>query len=194
MQTALVIGIFQKYNYSKYMKLGIPYYSQFLDVEDQYWMPRACGFACMKMIYDYFDVKGEDITQLAEKALNNDGYGSSGLVHDYVVEEFKRAGLSAYRREGMDAGEGVGELEAALRAGNPVIVSGDKIIFGQHKFHMVVLSGLKEKEDIEGAPELEGFYIHDPENLSHEKGKHIYVSLHDFLTSWRGKAIFVSRK
>jgi hypothetical protein len=132
------------------------------------------------------------IAELAKKALDDGGYGPSGLIHDYVVSECNAAGLHAYRKEGMDAGDGVAELVLALRAGSPVIVSADKVILGQHKFHMVVLTGIKELEG--EVPELEGFYFNDPESLHREKGKDIFVSFHDFLFSWRGKAIFVSKK
>jgi len=174
------------------MKLEVPYHSQFLDVADQYWIPRACGFSCMKMVFDFYGIHKGEIEDLAKEALETGGYGPSGLVHDYIVAQFKKAGLTSHREEGMTDGDGVADIVLALKAGNPVTLSAEKLILGQHKFHMVVLTGVKEKEGEVG--ELEGFYFHDPESLSHEKGKHIFVTLHDFLLSWRRKAIFVSRE
>lgn len=171
------------------MKLDVPYHSQFLDVTDPYWMPRACGLSALKMMLDYYGKDAPDIVGLAEAAKRDGGYGATGLVHDYVVEVAKRHGLESHREEKMDEREGVAALERELRAGHPVIVSAVKLILGQTKFHMVVLTGFEE----EGGA-LSGFYFHEPESTDREAGSHVFVPLPKFLKSWRKMAIFMAPK
>ncbi|MCR4330440.1 MAG: C39 family peptidase, partial [Patescibacteria group bacterium] len=57
------------------IKLEVPYYSQFLDVEDKYWMPRACGMACAKMVLDFYKVDTTSLDELIKKGSEEGGYG-----------------------------------------------------------------------------------------------------------------------
>lgn len=170
------------------MKLDVPYYSQFEDVSDPYWMPRACGFCCIKMVLDYYSISAGSIVELAQEAEQNGGYGTSGLVHDYVVNFFTSKGLSSHREEKMEDAAGIANIQEQIQKGNPVIVSIVKKILGQTKFHQVVFTGFEEENGT-----LKGFYFNDPENLYKEASKDKFVVLADFLNDWRRMAIFVSK-
>jgi len=168
------------------MKLEVPYYSQFLDVEDKYWMPRACGMACMKMVLDFYEVDTASLDELIKKGSEEGGYGPWGWVHDYFVAFAKKYGLEAHREEKMDPEKGVVAIADALRHGHPVIVSAVKYILGQTKFHMIVITGYEEAD---GA--VTGFYYHDPESTTREGSQHLFVSREIFVREWRKMAIFI---
>jgi len=121
----------------KCIKLDVPYYSQFTDVKDPYWMPRACGVVCLGMVFAYHTGRDVDIDDLIKKGNESGAYGPHGWYHDGLVALAKDEGLDAHREEGMKDSE---KLIQSLRDGNPVIVSAVKFILGQKKFHMVVLA------------------------------------------------------
>lgn len=176
------------------MKLDVPYYSQFLDVNDNpYWMPRACGMVCLKMILDYHGRKTPPLLEMCEKGKRDGGYGPSGWFHDYFVKTAKEYGLDSERGEKIGEILGLQKIHDELKDGRPVIVSVSKYTLGQTKFHMVVLTGYEENDGIE-FPErkgqLTGFYFNEPESLSKEQGKDLFVDIKSFKHDWRRMAIF----
>lgn len=74
-----------------------------------------------------------------------------------------------------------------LKEGNPVIVSISKYTLGQTKFHMVVLTGYEYNEN----DSISGLYFNEPEALSLEHGKDVFVDIKDFRRDWRKMAIFI---
>lgn len=172
------------------MKLQAPYYSQFIDVQDKYWMPRACLPTCLKIILAY-NKKADDISldQLILDLNTKGGYGKSGWFHDHIVEYAKGVGLYAYREEKMNEDKGVSEIKKTLDEGNLVIVSVIKFILGQTKFHTVVLLGYEEKAGV-----VSGFYFHDPESTSDDRNREpIFVDIETFKRQWRRMAIFIEK-
>ncbi len=169
------------------MKLNVPYYSQFLDVEDKERMPKACAIACIKMV---MEVHREvlSIDDLFVQCESKGGYGPSGWYHDALISLAKEYGFSAERKEGMDMNAGVATLKESLDGGNPVIVSVIKYTLGQTKFHIVTITGYEENNG-----EVTGFYYHDPESLSREKAKNLFVSMEIFKKYWRKMAIFIKK-
>ena len=128
------------------MKLDVPYYSQFVDVQDSFWMLRACGMISLTMVSEFHGVQKEEILTLCEEALTRGGYDmQNGWIHDYLVTKAKELGLEAYRKEGLTD---VQEIIASLDAGNPVIVSVEKRVLEQKRFHLIVLVGY-DKSQIE---------------------------------------------
>lgn len=168
------------------IKLEVPYYSQFLDVEDKYWMPRACGMACAKMVLDFYKVDTASLDELIKKGSEEGGYGPWGWVHDYFVAFAKGYGLEAHREEKMDPEKGMAAIIDALRRNHPVIVSATKHILGQTKFHMVVITGYEEDKSA-----VTGLYYHDPESTTREGGQHLFVDKETFMHEWRKMAIFI---
>ena len=184
------------------MKLNVPYYSQFLDVNDNpYWMPRACGMTCLKMVLDYHSsilqntrmIKTPSLLEMCEKGKKDGGYGPSGWFHDYFVKTAKEYGLVSERGEKIGEILGLQKIHDELKDGRPVIVSVSKYTLGQTKFHMVVLTGYEENDGVE-FPErkgqLTGFYFNEPESLSKEQGKDLFVDIKSFKHDWRRMAIF----
>jgi uncharacterized protein YvpB len=176
------------------MKLEVPYYSQFTDVNgDPYWMPRACGMVCLKTILDYHHKETPTLLQMCEDGKREGGYGPSGWFHDYFVKVAKGYGLNSERGEKIGEILGLQKIHDELKSGNPVIVSVTKYTLGQKKFHMVVLTGYEENDGIE-FPErkgqLTGFYFNEPESLSSEQGKDLFVDIKSFKHDWRRMAIF----
>ncbi|MEK7558501.1 MAG: C39 family peptidase [Patescibacteria group bacterium] len=169
------------------MKLDIPYYSQYLDVDDKYWMPRACGICCIKMVLDAYGKKTGAIKDMCQAGQAEGGYGKSGWIHEYLVAIARRRGLSAYHEEKMEEHTGLKKILDALNNDEPVIISVSKLSLGQSKFHMVVLTGYEE--GFGGVPK--GFYFHDPESLDSDTGQHIFVAFEDFKKHWRKMAIFI---
>lgn len=163
------------------MKLNIPYYSQFIDIQDPFWMLRACGGISLKMVAEFQGATVPDLLTLCNEAKDRGGYDvENGWIHDYLVMKAKELGLQAKRKEGMTD---VDELLAFLESGNPVIVSVEKRVLEQKRFHILVLVGF----------DGEGFIYHEPESTDKEKGQYRTCTFDTFMEYWRGKAIFVSK-
>lgn len=168
------------------MKLEVPYYSQFLDVVDPFWMVRACGAISLKMIAEYHGKHIPEIVAFCKEAYDCGGYDmKNGWVHDYLVMKARELGFNAERKEGLTA---VDTLVASLKHGNPVIVSVEKRTLEQVKYHMLVLVGYEERDGV-----ITDFYYHEPESTSRERGQYRTCTAETFLTYWRGKAIFISQ-
>lgn len=202
------------------MKLETPYYSQFADVHDSFWMIRACGGICLKIVAEYHlpvdDPNREgaevpDILSLCNEAKERGGYNmQNGWVHDYIVMKAKELGLQAYRKEGIT---NIDEIISFLDSGNPVIVSVEKRVLEQTRFHMIVIVGYEQIETSqihtdpsdntsETASELSPtshlppsayLYYHESESTDKEKGQYHKCSKEVFLEYFRGKAIFISK-
>ncbi len=163
------------------MKLSVPYYSQFTDIQDSFWMLRACGATSLKMVLEFHGKVVPDIITLCDEAKDRAGYDMvNGWIHDYMVIRAKEFRLQAYRKEGLSSLE---EIIMSLEAGNPVIASVEKRILEQTRFHIIVIVGYDSEHII----------YHEPESTVKEKGAYRACSHSVFLNYWRGKAIFISR-
>lgn len=163
------------------MKLPVSYYSQFVDIQDSFWMLRACGGLCLKMVAEYHGKVVPDILDLCNEAKERGGYDmQNGWVHDYLIMKAQEFGLQVYRKEGITSLE---EIYASLDAGNPIIVSVEKRVLEQTRFHMVVLVGYEDGK----------IFYHETESTDKEKGKFRSCDKSTFLQYFRGKAIFISK-
>ena len=176
------------------MKISVPYYSQYLDVADELWRPRACGVACLKML---LEAKGEHAPTLDEMIAQGcaiGAHGEYGWKHDGLVALARQYGVKLSRNEWRQSEsntpdelneEGVNFLISELRSGRPVIVSAVKNFEEDDKFHMVILTGFEEESG-----EVTGFYYHDSDTTSRGDGKNLHVSINIFRAKWRRMAIF----
>lgn len=163
------------------MKLTVLYYSQFLDAGDAFWMLRACGAVSLKMVAEYHGITTPDIPTLCIEARDRGGYDMvNGWVHDYIVMKARELGLQADRKEGLTSAD---DIVAALTAGNPVIVSVEKRVLEQTRFHMIVVIGYGDGE----------FIYHEPESTDRERGAYRSCDTDTFMSYWRGKAIFITK-
>jgi len=180
------------------MKISVPYYSQYLDVADTKWQPRACSIACLKMLLDY---KGVETPSLDEMILQGDAmgaYGESGWKQDGIIALAKQYGARLSRNEWRHSEsktpdelneEGINFLISELRAGQPVLASAIKKFIEEDKFHLVVLTGFEEKDN-----KVTGFYYHDSDTHARGEGENLFVPIDTFRAKWRRMAIFLGVK
>lgn len=163
------------------MKLEVPYYSQFIDIQDSFWMIRACGGICLKIVSEFHGKNIPDMLSICNEAKERGGYDmQNGWVHDYIVTKAKEFGLQAYRKEGVT---NIDEIITYLDNGNPVIASVEKRVLEQTRFHMIVIVGY----------DSENFFYHESESTDKEKGKYRVCSIETFMEYFRGKVIFISK-
>lgn len=143
-------------------------------------MLRACGAISLKMVAEFSGAQVPDILILCNEARDREGYHMvNGWVHDYLVTKARELGLQAERREGLTD---LIDIKASLDAGYPVIVSVEKRVLEQTRFHMIVVVGYEEGNII----------YHEPESTDKEKGQYRVCTEEVFMNYWRGKAIFIN--
>lgn len=170
------------------MKHNVPYYSQFLDIQDPFWMLRACGAVSLQMVLEFFGKDKRDLVEICKEALLKEGYHiENGWVHDYLVSYAQSHGLCSYRKEQV---EDVSEIANHLQKYGPVIVSVEKRVLEQKRFHIIVLTGY----ELDETGIVTHFYYHEPESTNKEKGQYRKCDLNQFMNFWRGKAIFISSR
>lgn len=166
------------------MKLEVPYYSQFIDIQDPFWMIRACGAVAMKSVAQFKGKAMPELISLCEEAKVKGGYHlENGWVHDYIVSRLQETGVDVYRREGLTDTH---EIQSSLEAGNPVIVSVEKRVLEQTRFHIIVLVGYEKNEE----GNITDFYYHESESTDKTRGAYRKCTVETFMQYWRGKAIF----
>lgn len=79
--------------------LDVPFHSQLLEIQDEYWKVRSCGVACVKMILDFYDKKSPVLEELVWQGVRLDGFGPSGWTHDSLIRLLDIYGVKAERRE-----------------------------------------------------------------------------------------------
>ncbi len=163
------------------MKLNVPYYSQFVDIQDPFWMLRGCGAVSFAMVTEFHGIKIPSITDFCNEAKDTGGYDMiNGWVHEYLVSKAKEYGLQAERKEGLTD---LNEIMSSLEKGNPIIVSVEKRVLEQKRFHMLVVVGCED-----------GMIVyHEPESTDKGRGQYRTCDIETFMNYWRGKAVFVSK-
>ena len=176
------------------MKIVAPYYSQYLDVVSAEWRPRACGIVCLKILLESRGVSLPLIDEMIEQGVAIGAYGEHGWKHDGLVALAGHYGAKLNREEWRKSDvkteeelneDGIQFIISEIRAFRAVIVSAIKKFQESDKFHMVVLSGLEEKNG-----EVVGFYYHDPDAEGSDDGKNMFVPIDIFRKNWRRMAIF----
>lgn len=177
-------------------KLSVPYHSQFLEVADSFWNIRSCGGSCIKMILDYNKIESPDILDIMKLAQAEGGYDmGNGFIHDWAVEYFKTNNLHSYRKESASEEEKEGllaEMFISIRKENPVMVSVEKRVLEQTKYHLILIVGY-EYESVDDMHHIKHVIYHDPESTDESRGAYRVCDVETFMNYWRGKAIFVSK-
>lgn len=182
------------------MKLNVPYYSQFLEVKDYEWNIRSCTGACTAMVLEFFTGKRLDILEFMKKAEQDEGYSRlNGMSHDYLISFFESEGLKSWRYKNADTKDTLDTIDPlieSLKQGSPVVVSINKFILEQKKFHTILLIGYEENTQ----GEVTHLYYHEPEATiakvegdSAVGGEGRKCDIETFRKSWRGRAVFVGR-
>lgn len=165
-------------------QLIVPYFSQYLEIDDKENCLKACGMTCVYTVLKYHNIEIPSLNEMVIQGINNGGLGLSGWSHDYFVNLFIELGFNSERRESMRDSD-VEIIKQDILNGYPVIISAERKLFDKRIFHMVVITGIREDKD----GNIEGFFYNDPASLQEELGK-CYVPLQTFLLSWRRMAIF----
>lgn len=182
------------------MKLPVPYYSQFLEVKDYEWNIRSCTGACTAMVLEFHTGKKLDILAFMKMAEQDGGYSRlNGMSHDYLISFFESEGLKSWRyknettKDTLDTADPIIE---SLKAGSPVIVSINKFVLEQKKFHTILLIGYEENEQ----GEVTHLCYHEPEATVVKVegdpsvgGEGRKCDIETFKKSWRGRSVFVQR-
>ncbi|MDB5260691.1 MAG: hypothetical protein JWN37_922 [Candidatus Nomurabacteria bacterium] len=163
------------------LKLEVPYYSQYIDISDPFWMLRGCGAVSLKMVLDFHRVPTPDLVMLCNELKDRGGYHmENGWIHDQLVEYVCEKGMHAERKEGLTS---LKEILNSLENGNPVIASVEKRVLEQKRFHMIVVTGYEN-----------GMIIyHDPEYTNKERGQNRSCTQAEFMNYWRGMVILISK-
>lgn len=169
-------------------KLEVPYSSQYLDVTDKEQALKACGMTCVFMVINFFGINNHSLDQMVSEGISNGGFSKNGWIHDYFVKLFNRNGLKSNRMENMRDSD-VNLIAERVRESCPVIVSVERRMFNDRRFHMIVITGIRENEK----GELEGFFYHDPAYFERGEAQHRYVDVKTFFLSWRRMAIFAKQ-
>jgi hypothetical protein len=179
------------------MKLEVPYYSQFLDIDDKFWMLRACGAVAMKSVAEFHGVIMPDLVAICVEAKQSGGYDmTNGWVHDYIVAQLQAVGLSVYRKEGLTSLE---EISASLLSGNPVIVSVEKRVLEQTRFHIITLVGYEISANVSDTTNYtlqtnDYLIYHESESTDKTRGAYRKCEVGTFMNYWRGKVIVATKK
>ncbi|MFC1623672.1 C39 family peptidase [Patescibacteria group bacterium] len=193
--------------------LDIIYYSQYENVKDEYWKPRACSIVCLKMVLDYHLGVQPPSDSPAIEDLIKEGIYIKGLdenkdwIQDKIIMLARNHGVRAYRQEFKSfdidlvkneeseskysnriLDEGINKIITKLSMNNPVMVSVAKKFKEEKKFHMVVLTGF----DVDNGGEVKGFYYNDTDYQNEQEGKNLFVDIGTFKKFWRRLSIFVN--
>lgn len=176
------------------MKISVPYYSQYLDVTDELWQPRACSIVCLKMLLESKDVATTSLDEMITQGEAIGAHGESGWKQDGIIALAKQYGAKLSRNEWRQSDtkspeelneEGIQFLISELRSGNAVLASAVKKFTEVDKFHLVVLTGFEENDGV-----LTGFYYHDSDTQVRGEGENLFVTIDIFRAKWRRMAIF----
>lgn len=171
------------------MKLDVPYYSQWLDIDSEHWRPRSCGICALKMTMDFLDANSGSPApdDLIKRALAIPGAYSpqSGWVHDGLLSLAKQYGFaSSFRMEWPEGAGAEDYISGLIAKGIPVIASVQSPSGG----HLTLLTGVREK-----AGEITGFYMNDPDSRDRLSGKDKFIPIADFLALWKRRIIIIKK-
>jgi hypothetical protein len=186
--------------------LDVPYYSQYQNVLEDKWKPRACGMTCLKMVVKYFyPDNDESIDAFIDEGVRIGGYNEHGWDHEALVRIFRNRGIFSYKEEfksllinsGKSAGipsvydskmakAGIKKMYKMLKINRPVVVSVGSGFDENKSSHLIVLTGY----DLDDDGNVAGFLYNDPEAKRGIK-KNIFVEVEKFERYWRKMAIFV---
>lgn len=197
------------------MKLDVPYYSQFKDVEREDLKPRACAMTCLKMALDFLvpgrapsiDVLMHEAmahtASMIQVGLITEVVAAQGLHRDVTVAMARNYGVNAFREEfkSMSLDEmnnpvaspyeneiydnGVKKIVAMLETGSLPLISILPGLSEGKSFHSVLFVGFEEENGT-----LKGFYYHDSD-AKDEPRKAVFMPFDEFNAYWRKMAIFI---
>lgn len=179
--------------------IDLPYFSQLRDIEAEEWKRRGCGVAVIAMVVNYYRPEAiQYLDHLIDEANAIRPFTERGWAHDVLVLLAHNYSVLGYREEFKTISDehqiyfrdaGIEKIAREVTAGRPVIISTVRKFNEEDKFHMVVITGVKQVGEM-----IEGFYYSDPDYATEKEGKDQYVDLLTFKKFWRRMAIFLRGK
>jgi hypothetical protein len=197
--------------------LNIPHYSQYSENIEKDWQERSCAIACLKMVFDFLNIKTEAMDLIKEGLFISDdlvkrgkpqeGYSKEfGWGHGVLVMILRNHGVLGYAQEfrAVDVdiktgkmmaseksefllNEGLKKIEKNIENNLPVIVSIYKYFTEKDRHHMITIIGYEK--NVKG--EFIGFFYHDPELPKEQGGAELFIEINKFKSGWKKAAIFV---
>jgi predicted double-glycine peptidase len=158
---------------------GVPFYSQFKDIDSPKWQKAGCGITSLAMMIEYYKPDTVDLNQLLQEGLDADAFSTKagGWTYAGLIEVAQKYGLSgdAYDYAGSSSKAALAEMRKSLSEG-PVIASIHYKFQPKNKIsHLIVVNG------IDG----DNLYYNDP--ASKEGG--LSIPLKTFLAAWKNRFI-----
>lgn len=173
--------------------INIPLVNQRKDTGDKNWAHKTCAICSLKMVLSWRDKRFEKlpVMNLVKDGLNLNGYleniGWKHKILVYIALKYKLR-LHFIKKFPKTRLEKLAKLKLINRQilkGAPVIVSIFYKLDPQNGGHMVLVHGLKKKDN-----KVSGYHIQDPD--PNFKGHNYYLTKDVFLKGWRGGLIYSS--
>jgi hypothetical protein len=177
-----------------------PYFSQWNDVSDEAWRPRACGIACAAMVLGAHGIRATPDELLAEaRAMTGHlAWTPAGMPHAALCALLRNRGLHSYHEEyrgrrfdhiaadwrddlELDRAHlnyGLAKIREAVARGEPVIASVAAGFRTNEEGHLIVVTGRGDG----------GFSVNDPDNR--DGGEAVFVPDDRFEEYFRRFAAF----
>lgn len=189
------------------MKLQVPYYSQFKDIQNPLWKEFGCTITCLAMAVKYFSPEEALILDdLFEEGILIGGRSEHGWKHNSIVllahnhgipaycEEFKSVFVDIDNKQFLESPHsvfftdlGIKKIKQFLENGGLPIVSVLPGLSGGKSIHTIILIGFEVEDG-----KLSGFYYHDPDSKV-GLSSNVFITLPNFLKFWRKMAIFIHK-
>ncbi|HEY4507394.1 MAG TPA: C39 family peptidase [Candidatus Paceibacterota bacterium] len=183
----------------------IPYLSQWRDISDEEWAPRACGVVCAAMLLRAHGIEATPDELLAEaRAMKGHlAWTSDGIPHATLCGLFRNRGLHSYHEEfrgrrfdavlgrwqddlALDRAHldfGLAKIRESVTRGEPCLVSMAAGFRTNRESHLIAVVDTTADS---------GFVVHDPDDRS-GSGESVEVPLDRFEEFFRRLVVFCRR-
>ena len=165
--------------------------------EYAYWVDRACGIACVKMVVEGLGGPQRPMMEWIQDALGRNGYlvtadangnpVERGWLHRVLAELISACGILAFARPASED-----EIAGFLERGQIVIASvsyelGKDVPITHQGGHLVVVAGA----DVTGEGEVDCFYINNPSGRLAKHQTNARIDAGRFVQAYSGRVILV---
>lgn len=171
--------------------INISLVNQRKDTKDKNWAHKTCAICSLKMVLSWNNKKLDKLSvmRLVREGLKFDGYLENiGWKHKALVDialkyNLRLHFLKKFPKTNSEKLAKLKLIDRQILKGIPVIVSIFYKLDSKNGGHMVLIHGLKKKDD-----KVIGYHIQDPD--PNFKGHNYYLSKNIFLNGWRGGLVY----
>lgn len=162
--------------------------------EYAYWSWRICGIACLKMIFDYYNVnRGKSIAELTRECVELGGYEvetDRGWFFKPMLAQITKAGLNGF----IGTHFGVNLISNLIlnkkffiASVNPCMVRFDKDIINKKPGgHLAVVIGFRMQNK-----KIDGFFLNNPSGKSNETRVKAFIPIDIFTSAYSNRGIAI---